>query len=91
MRVAKRLSFLLLFGCLLVQSALVSAQQSRPDDEITKLADDVYLFRHRFHQAVFVITPQGVIVADPISPGRRDLAQDGDQKTHGPTCALRNL
>jgi glyoxylase-like metal-dependent hydrolase (beta-lactamase superfamily II) len=68
MHVAKRLSFLLLFGCLLVQSASVSAQQSRPDDEITKLADDVYLFRHRFHQAIFVITPQGVIVTYPISP-----------------------
>ncbi|HEY6084563.1 MAG TPA: MBL fold metallo-hydrolase [Nitrospira sp.] len=32
-----------------------------------KLADDVYLFRHQFHQAIFITTPQGVIVTDPIS------------------------
>lgn len=55
-------------GSLLVQGAWVSAQQSRPDDEITKLADDVYLYRHQFHQAIFITTPQGVIVTDPISP-----------------------
>jgi glyoxylase-like metal-dependent hydrolase (beta-lactamase superfamily II) len=44
-----------------------SAQQSRPDNEITKLADDVYLFRHQFHQAIFITTPEGVILTDPIS------------------------
>ena len=44
-----------------------SAQQSRPPDEITKLADDVYLFRHQSHQAIFIVTPKGVIVTDPIS------------------------
>lgn len=60
--------FLLVVGCLLVQSQGVSAQQSQPDDEITKLADDVYLFRHRFHQSIFITTPKGVIVTDPISP-----------------------
>ena len=42
-------------------------QPSRPDNEITKLADDVYLFRHQFHQSMFVTTPDGVIVTDPIS------------------------
>ena len=45
----------------------VSAQLSRPDNEITKLADDVYLFRHQFHQAIFIMTREGVIVTDPIS------------------------
>jgi glyoxylase-like metal-dependent hydrolase (beta-lactamase superfamily II) len=45
----------------------VSAQQSRPDDEITKLTEDVYLFRHQFHQSIFITTPKGVIVTDPIS------------------------
>ena len=38
-----------------------------PTDEITKLAEDVYLFRHQAHQAIFVVTPEGVIVTDPIS------------------------
>lgn len=43
------------------------AQQSPPANEITKLADDVYLFRHQSHQAIFIVTPKGVIVTDPIS------------------------
>ena len=45
----------------------VFAQPTRPDNEITKLADDVYLFRHQFHQAIFIMTPEGVIVTDPIN------------------------
>jgi glyoxylase-like metal-dependent hydrolase (beta-lactamase superfamily II) len=48
-------------------SVEAAAQSSRPDDEITKLADDVYLFRHQFHQAIFITTPKGVIVTDPIN------------------------
>ena len=44
-----------------------AAQQSRPTDEITKLAEDVYLFRHQAHQSIFVVTPEGVTVTDPIS------------------------
>lgn len=67
MRISKWFLFLLVVGCLLIQGPGVSAQQSRPDDEIIKLADDVYLFRHHFHQSIFITTPQGVIVTDPIS------------------------
>jgi glyoxylase-like metal-dependent hydrolase (beta-lactamase superfamily II) len=67
MRVSKRFAFLLVVGSLLVQGPGVLAQQSRPDDEITKLADDVYVYRHLFHQAIFIVTSQGVIVTDPIS------------------------
>ncbi|HEY7128845.1 MAG TPA: MBL fold metallo-hydrolase [Nitrospira sp.] len=66
MPVSKWIVFILL-GCLLVVGPQASAQESRPDNEITKLADDVYLFRHQFHQAIFVVTPAGVIVTDPIS------------------------
>ncbi|BFU92717.1 MAG: hydrolase glyoxylase [Nitrospira sp.] len=54
-------------GSLLLLGPGLSAQQSRPDDEIIKLADDVYLYRHQFHQAIFITTPKGVIVTDPIS------------------------
>ncbi len=60
-------SLLAVFVALLVQGPAVSAQQPRPENEITKLAEGVYLFRHQFHQAVFVITPKGVLVTDPIS------------------------
>jgi glyoxylase-like metal-dependent hydrolase (beta-lactamase superfamily II) len=56
-----------LIGWLLVPALDVAAQPSHPDDEITKLADDVYLFRHQFHQAIFLTTSEGVIVTDPIS------------------------
>ncbi len=67
MPISKWFPFLLVVGCLLIQGPGLSAQQSRPDDEITKLADDVYLFRHKFHQSIFITTPEGVIVTDPIS------------------------
>jgi hypothetical protein len=43
------------------------AQLPRPADEITKLTDDVYLHRHQSHQNIFIVTPEGVIVTDPIS------------------------
>ena len=58
---------IVLIGWLLVPALDVAAQPSHPDDEITKLADDVYLFRHQFHQAIFLTTSEGVIVTDPIS------------------------
>jgi glyoxylase-like metal-dependent hydrolase (beta-lactamase superfamily II) len=67
MRLFKQFSFLLVLGCLLMQGLSASAQSSRPDNEITKLADGVYLFRHQFHQSIFITTPEGVIVTDPIA------------------------
>lgn len=61
--------FSVLSALVILFSPLVpaAAQQSRPTDEITKLAEDVYLFRHQAHQAIFVVTPEGVVVTDPIS------------------------
>ena len=56
MYLSKWFLFLLVVGCLLIQDPGVFAQQSRPDDEITKLTDDVYLFRHQFHQSIFITT-----------------------------------
>ena len=67
MLISKWFFFVLIVGCLLFDGQRVFAQQSRPDDEITKLAEDVYLFRHHFHQSIFIMTPKGVIVTDPIS------------------------
>lgn len=68
MSISKWILCLSVVGCLLIDGHRVSAQQSRPDNDITKLAEDVYLYRHQFHQAIFITTPQGVIVTDPISP-----------------------
>jgi len=65
---AKWFSLLCILVSLLVPFFPVSAQQSRPVDEITTLGEDgVYLFRHQSHQAIFIVTPDGVIVTDPIS------------------------
>ncbi len=67
MSISKWFFFVLIVGCLLFDGQRVFAQQSPPDDEIIKLAEDVYLFRHHFHQSIFITTPKGVIVTDPIS------------------------
>ena len=67
MGLSKWFPFMLVVGYLFVQGLGVSAQQLRPDDEVIKLADDVYLFRHKFHQSIFITTPKGVVVTDPIS------------------------
>ncbi len=64
---SKWFSLLVVAGCLFTPGSWASDQQPRPDDEITKLTDDVYLFRHKFHQSIFIITPKGVVVTDPIS------------------------
>jgi hypothetical protein len=37
--------------------------------------DNVYVFRYQNHQAMFVVTPAGVIVTDPISYGRPQAAK----------------
>ena len=66
-RYVKTCSVLVVLFLQVLVSFPAAAQQSRPADEITKLADDVYLFRHQSHQAIFIVTPKGVIVTDPIS------------------------
>ena len=68
MRIVKWFSFLIVLGCLLMQQLDAPAEQSRPDNEITKLGEGLYLLRHQFHQSIFIVTPQGVIVTDPIAP-----------------------
>ncbi len=36
--------------------------------ETTKVADGVYTFRYLFHRNMFIVTDEGVIVTDPMSP-----------------------
>lgn len=38
-------------------------------------AENVYIFRYQNHQAMFVVTPAGVIATDPISYGRPQAAK----------------
>lgn len=54
----------LLAVCSLMLCAGASAQA--PAFETRKLSDNVYVYRHGGHQAMFVVTPDGVIATDPI-------------------------
>lgn len=54
----------LLFLCLFFSLSLGAAEKSY----VTQLTKDVYLYQHGFHSNIFVITDDGVIATDPISP-----------------------
>ena len=43
---------------------------AQPTFATTKIADNVYMFRYEGHQAMFVVTSEGVIATDPISENR---------------------
>ncbi|HLH89816.1 MAG TPA: MBL fold metallo-hydrolase [Xanthobacteraceae bacterium] len=43
---------------------------ARPLYATTKVTDRVYIFRYDNHQSMFIVTPAGVIVTDPISERR---------------------
>jgi glyoxylase-like metal-dependent hydrolase (beta-lactamase superfamily II) len=45
----------------------ISAQQQSPTRQITQIAGDVYRFQNGGHFSVFMVTPAGVIVTDPIN------------------------
>ncbi|MDP6558816.1 MAG: MBL fold metallo-hydrolase [Candidatus Binatia bacterium] len=57
----------LLGGFLLFCSQAALAQKT-PVREIKRLAGDVYRFQNNFHFSVFMVTPKGIIVTDPINP-----------------------
>ncbi|MFB3122030.1 MAG: MBL fold metallo-hydrolase, partial [Candidatus Binatia bacterium] len=40
--------------------------QKTPTREITAIAGDLYRVRNNFHFSVFLVTPAGIIVTDPI-------------------------
>ena len=40
--------------------------QDAPQREITQIAGDLYRFQNNFHYSVFLVTPEGIIVTDPI-------------------------
>jgi glyoxylase-like metal-dependent hydrolase (beta-lactamase superfamily II) len=52
------------------------AQAQRPTFETTKVegTDNVYVFRYLNHQAMFVVTSEGVIATDPIGYVRREAS-----------------
>ncbi len=58
-----RLFATLIVGALLATSTF--AQETKRS--ITNIAGDVYRFQNKFHFNIFVVTPQGVVVTDPIN------------------------
>jgi glyoxylase-like metal-dependent hydrolase (beta-lactamase superfamily II) len=56
---------------------MAQAPAQQPMFATTKVdgTDNVYIFRYQNHQAMFIVTPAGVIVTDPISYGRPQAAK----------------
>lgn len=56
---------------LVLAAAALAQQPGRPAIQTTKVpgTDNVYVFRNVGHQAMFVVTSEGVIVTDPIAYG----------------------
>jgi len=53
---------------LAILAAVPAAEaQQAPTREITRIAGDLYRFQNNFHFSVFLVTPDGVIVTDPIN------------------------
>ena len=61
----KTLVTILLMLATVMPTAMPLAQDS--DREISRVTFDVYRFRNRFHNNMFVITGDGVVVTDPIN------------------------
>ena len=61
-----------LLAIMLGSPALAQAQPPRPQIETKKVdgTDNVYIFRNGNHQAMFVVTKDGVIATDPVAYGR---------------------
>src|SRR6185503_20316284 len=58
-------------------TAMAQAPAQQPMFATTKVegTDNVYVFRYQNHQAMFVVTPAGVIVTDPIGYGRPEAVK----------------
>src|SRR3972149_5049080 len=55
-----------IFATALVIAVTGQVFAQAPPFETRKITDRVYLYRFGFHQAIFVVTPDGVIAPDPI-------------------------
>jgi glyoxylase-like metal-dependent hydrolase (beta-lactamase superfamily II) len=62
-----------LAGAAFLSSSAASAQAqptpsaANPVREISKIAREIYRFRNNFHYSIYVVTPAGIIVTDPIN------------------------
>ncbi len=57
-----------ILAVLVVCAGAAAAQaQATPKRAITRIAGDLYRFQNNFHFSVFLVTPDGVVVTDPIN------------------------
>ena len=61
----KRVILVALIGAMLVAGTPLWAQDTQR--AITKIAGELYTFQNKFHFSVFLVTPDGIIVTDPIN------------------------
>jgi glyoxylase-like metal-dependent hydrolase (beta-lactamase superfamily II) len=66
--VRSRIALLVALVVMLMAPATSLVAQQPPPYETRKVADGVYIYRHGGHQAMFVVTADGVVVTDPINP-----------------------
>jgi glyoxylase-like metal-dependent hydrolase (beta-lactamase superfamily II) len=69
--------FAIVATALLATSSALAQQPAAPTFATTQVegTKNVYVFRYQNHQAMFVVTPAGVIATDPISYGRPQAAK----------------
>jgi glyoxylase-like metal-dependent hydrolase (beta-lactamase superfamily II) len=64
----------------LAPAGVAQAQTAPAVREITRIAGEVYRFRNNFHYSVFAVTPDGIIVTDPINADAAQWLKDELQK-----------
>jgi len=60
----------ILTGCLILASLLLPSLTNAEEvsnKKISRIAGDLYRFQNKFHYSVFLVTPEGIIVTDPIT------------------------
>lgn len=66
-----------------------TAQAPGATREITRIAGEVYRFRNNFHYSVFAVTPQGIVLTDPINaPAAQWLKAELQQRFNQPVRYL---
>jgi hypothetical protein len=69
---------------------MAQAPAQQPMFATTKVdgTDNVYVFRYQNHQAMFVVTPAGVIVTDPMAAKCSRMRALPSSRIAGPKSAL---
>src|SRR5512145_794104 len=69
--------FVIVVTALVASTGVIAQQPDRPTFATTQVegTQNVHIFRYQNHQAMFIVTPAGVIATDPISYGRPQAAR----------------